>query len=353
MSLLESARASVVQHQRAGELSSDQRAGAWSRREVRKSQRAWLRQNWQPVGMVAGAFGVFCGLAQIVRPDFLRPYLVGAAVASAAWLVHYVMVLTSGIASKLVGIIGETWTNDQFKGLPRQGWHVVNHVMLENRDVDHVLLGPGGFYSIETKFRSEWNNVRRSAAEFAPQAFEDAHSVAGRIGRPRGKVHALVVLWGGGIGSIEREPFEVGGVTFCAGEFLRGYLDSVSFETVPTRDVQAAFDTLDRYVHRRDGGEIALQGDFARGPADAVNDVLFALAAATGTLMLLAQFMQLSPTGLWGVPAAAAIVAGSAWLRGTLRSSPRVQRMTAAAMTVALFVSGLILVVWVIEMVRR
>jgi Nuclease-related domain len=353
MSLLENARASVGQHQRSRELSSGQRAGAWSRREVRKAQRVWLRNHWQTVGMVAGAFGIFCGLAQLVRPDFLRPYLVGAAVASAAWLVHYVMVLTSGIASKLVGIIGETWTNDQFSGLPRQGWHIVNHVMLEYRDVDHVLLGPAGFYSIETKFRSEWKNVRRTAAEFAPQAFEDAHSVAGRIGHPRGKVHALVVLWGGGVASIEPLPFEVGGVTFCAGEFLRGYLDSNSYKSVPTRDVQAAFDTLDRYVQRRDGREIALQGDFARGPADATNDVLFALATATGTLMLLAQFMQLSPTGLWGLPAAAAIVAGSVWLRRTLRSSPRVQRMTAAATTVALFVSGLLLVVWVIEMVRR
>lgn len=132
-----------------------------------------------------------------------------------------------------------------------------------------------------------------------------------------------IVLWGGGISGIEPQPFEVGGVTFCAGELLRDYLDSVPSEMIPERDVRAAFDALDRYVEKRDTREIALEGDFARNPVDAVNDVLFALAAAVGTLMLLAQFMQLSTTGLWGVPAAAVIVAISLWLRRAAITSSR------------------------------
>lgn len=320
---------------------------------MRKAQRAWLRTNWHSVALLAAGVGVLCGLIQIVKPAFVRPYLVGAVLASAGWMVHYVMVLAGGVARRLFGIFGETWTNDELGGLRRQGWHVVNHVMLKARDVDHVLLGPGGFYSIETKFRSEWEDVRRAAAEFAPRAHEDAHSVAGRIGRPKANVHSLVVLWGGGIDSIEPEPFEVGGVTFCAGELLQSYLGSVPSEMIPRSEVQAAFDTLDRYVRRRDAREIALEGEFARDAVDAVNDVLFSLAAAIGTLLLLTQFMRLSPTGLWGVPAAAAIVAGSVWVRRALRSSPRAQRVTAALMTVALFVAGLMLAIWAIEVVRR
>lgn len=353
MSLLESARASVIQHQRARELSSDQRAGAWSRREVRKSRRAWLRTNWHAVAVLAAGVGIFCGLIQIVRPAFVRPYLVGAVLASAVWMVHYVMMLAGGVARRLVGIFGETWTSDELGGLRRQGWHVVNHVMLEHRDVDHVLLGPGGFYSIETKFRSEWEDVRRAAAEFAPRAYEDAYAVAGRIHRPRAHVHPLVVLWGGGIGSIESAPFIVGRVTFCAGEFRHDYLASVPSEMIPETEVQAAFDALDGYVRKRDVREIALEGDFPRESVHAVNDVLFSFAAAIGTLLVLSLFMQLSPTGLWGVPAAAAIVAGSAWLRRTLQSSSRAQRMTAALMTVALFVAGLMLAAWAIDVVRR
>ncbi len=268
-------------------------------------------------------------------------------------MVHYVMMLAGDVARRLVGIFGEIWTSDELGGLRRKGWHVVNHVMLEHRDVDHVLLGPGGFYSIETKFRSEWEDVRRAAAEFAPRAYEDAHGVAGRIGRPRAHVHPLVVLWGGGIGSIEPAPFTFDRVTFCAGELLRDYLGSAPSVTIPESEVQAAFDALDGYVRKRDVRENALEGDLPRDSVHAVNDVLLSFAAAIGALALLVPFMQLSPTGLWGVPAAAAMVAVSVWLRRTLRSSPRAQRMTAAVMTVALFVAGLMLAAWAIQVVTR
>jgi Nuclease-related domain len=353
MSVVESARASVVRHQRDLELSSDQRAGARSRREVRKAQRVWLGKNRRVLPVLAAGVGILCGAIQIVKPAFLRPYLVGATIASAAWMVHYVMVLTGGVFARLVGIVGETSTNDELRGLRRKGWHVVNHVMLEHRDVDHVLLGPGGFFSIETKFRSEWEDVRRSAAGFAPRARNDAHSIAGRIDRPKAKVHPVVVLWGGRIGTIEPEPFEVGGVTFCAGTLLRGYLESVPSDGIAAPDVQAAFDALDRYVQKRDVREIATDGDFVRNPTSAFYDFLLALAGAMATLLLVAEFAQLSPSGLWGVPPAAAIVAGSVWLRRTPRSSPRSQRLTAAVMTVALFMAGLTLAIWAIDTVTR
>ena len=117
--------------------------------------------------------------------------------------------------------------------------------------------------------------------------------------------------------------------------------------------MQAAFDARDGDVRKRDVREIVLEGDFPRDSVRAVNDVLFALAAAISVLALLTPFMRLSPTGLWGVPAAAAVVAGSVWLRRTLRSSVRAQRMTAAVMAVTLYVTGLILAVWAIETLRR
>jgi uncharacterized membrane protein len=118
-------------------------------------------------------------------------------------------------------------------------------------------------------------------------------------------------------------------------------------------DVQAAFDTLDGYVKKRDVREIATDGEFIRNPASAFNDLLLALVGAMATLVLVAEFMQLSPTGLWGVPAVAAIVAGSVWLRRTLRSSRRTQRLTAAVITVSLFLAGLILAAWAIDTVTR
>ena len=197
MSLLESARGSVVRDQRARELASDQRAGAWSKREIRRERRAWLGKNRHAFAELAAGVAIVCGVIQLVRPAFVRPYLVGAVLASAAWMVHYVMMLVGGATRKIVGIFGEIWTSDELGGLRRHGWHVVNHVMLENRDVDHVLLGPVG----STRSRPSF---ARSGKMFAGRRQDlrlgrmKMPSASPAESAPRANVHALVVLWGGG-----------------------------------------------------------------------------------------------------------------------------------------------------------
>lgn len=348
MSVVENARASVAGRRRQRDLASDQRSGAFSKREIRASQQQWLRRNWKVVSLLAGVFGTAATIAQLaMRPAFLRPYVVTALVVSCVWLVHYVMVMTSGIASKLVGIVGETWTNDELRGLRREGWRVVNHVMLVNRDVDHVLLGPAGFFAVESKFRSEWRDTRRSASELAPRAMDDARRIAGRIGRSRDKVGAIVALWGGGIADLEPAPFKVGEVTFCAGTLLRAHLESLPRLDLTHAELQAAFEKLDGYVRKRDGGEIA-QGDFVRDPVEAVYDGVFVAVAAIVALYAEASLAQLRPIGVWSGLLAAVLLVVSVWIRRRQQLSLRLQRTTAGLMAVAEFFAALLPVLWLI-----
>lgn len=99
--------------------------------------------------------GLAAGFVHVFVWQPVAPYAIGALLASAAWWVYAMMLETGGIASKRSGITAEEWTADELRKLRREGWTVVNHVMLVHADVDHVVLGPGGFLAIETKFRSD------------------------------------------------------------------------------------------------------------------------------------------------------------------------------------------------------
>lgn len=57
--------------------------------------------------------------------------------------------------SWLVGAQGEAITAEALAPLARQGWYLINSVTLNSRgtDLDHLLIGPGGVFTLNTKTR--------------------------------------------------------------------------------------------------------------------------------------------------------------------------------------------------------
>lgn len=98
MSLTDGARTSVAARYRSRELSGDRRAGAWSRREVRRLQQQWLRKHWRVVAWIALGVVLACVLVEVFVPSQIRSYVVGALLASAAWWVYCLMITTGGLA---------------------------------------------------------------------------------------------------------------------------------------------------------------------------------------------------------------------------------------------------------------
>jgi hypothetical protein len=180
--------------------------------------------------------------------------MIGGFVASAAWWTYTFMLATIGISPQHSGIAGEQWTADTLRPLRRSGWFLVNHVMLEHEDVDHVLLGPGGFFAIETKYRSDWAEAAPHLGSMVGQSRRSARGVASRLRTHPSSVRAVVVAWGRGASTQFPEVTERDGVTVLSGSQLWRYLDSLP-AVVPPDEVLTAAAWLDDYVRNRDIGE--------------------------------------------------------------------------------------------------
>jgi hypothetical protein len=142
----------------------------------------------------------------LIPGGFFRGFVAGALVATAAGLLAFWVVQVTGTAPTMMGDQGEQWTAGELRKLRRHGWRVVNHFQLRPWDMDHVLIGPGGVYVIETKWSAkEW--------EFAP--LEPRITEALRRARDNARdlqmwepfkracsvpVAPILVLWGTGLG---------------------------------------------------------------------------------------------------------------------------------------------------------
>ena len=82
----------------------------------------------------------------------MRGLIVGLGVAGTAGALWLWIVEATGTAPTMMGDLGEQWTAQELRRLRRSGWQVVNHVTLTAPDIDHVLVGPGGMFAIETKW---------------------------------------------------------------------------------------------------------------------------------------------------------------------------------------------------------
>lgn len=102
---------------------------------------------------VVGA--VVCLVMKLLVWEPVDAYLIGAISASTLWASHSILTSVDGRAARRVGVLGEEWTVGELRKLRRRGWRFVNHVMLEYDDVDHAVLGPAGFFAVDSKCRSE------------------------------------------------------------------------------------------------------------------------------------------------------------------------------------------------------
>lgn len=324
------------------QLASDRRTGAHSRREVRDLQSAWVRKNWWPILVLATIAAIMSAIAYLLLWESVRQFAVGAIVTSAAWWLYLLMLDASGIVAKRNGIEGELSTASELRKLQREGWMVVNHVMVKGSDVDHIALGPGGFVALETKYRTDWASCIQYLDSMRHQATRSAWDAQGRIGAKRKAVRAVLVMWGPKV--LESFPTirEVDGVAICPGPMLREYLLSLP-STTPADEVTRAFDELNSYVMNRDAREIVTHGELPRDVSQITLDLgAVGMAAMLSALLILAP-ISVGPDGVWAVATASAIVVVGWLARRRWANSVRAQRLTTAVITVGLGLGVLLL----------
>jgi hypothetical protein len=219
-----------------------------------------LRKNWRPYAAVfLGLFVLTIIVAALMPTSFLKGFVVGAMLVGGASAVWSWTVQATGTAPTMMGDVAEQWTAAELRKLRAQGWRIVNHFVLATDDIDHVLIGPGGLYIVETKWSaSRWgSDFGQSRLESAiGQATANARRI--HLWQPvkslQVPVHAVVVLWGGAAEDLlDDEPVQhAGGVTIVTGRALSSWIRGLPTTGLREDQVEGVWHALDQQVTRRD-----------------------------------------------------------------------------------------------------
>lgn len=309
----------VGERRRIRVLAGDARAGSWARGRARTAQRDYLRRNW---ALYLGAIVVLVMLtaagAALMPTSFLKGLVVGGFLVGGAAALWALIVQVTGTAPTMMGDTAEMWTASELRRLQGRGWRIVNHFILANEDVDHVLVGPGGAYAVETKWSaSSWQSEfgRSRTREAVAQAARNARSLG--LWHPmksRGiAVQSVVVLWGAGAN--RREDIEdIEGVPVVTGQSLRTWTNSLGAGVLTAGQVAEIWTVLEEQVARRDPIDRA-EHPIPPSVADLLVRCALTLGSAVLGMLAVGQLLALTGSvwlavgigaclmvpGLWGI----------------------------------------------------
>lgn len=172
-----------------------------------KKSRAWLLLIALGYIAVVGTMTPFLlGVGSFWVGAFL-----GSTCTGLAWLVMWFVGLDDSYYPRH-GAWAEEWTAKLLrKNLPH--WTVMNDVPMNGRNVDHVLVGPGGIYAVETKWRAtrgrgfiavDAHSLEPELRQAKRQADEVNHVLREKGCSPTAQ--PVLILWGPGFSS-EEAPF--------------------------------------------------------------------------------------------------------------------------------------------------
>ena len=138
----------------------------------------------------------------------------------------------------LDGAEGERWTEKQLAPLEREGWHIVHDLEGRYGNVDHMAVGPGGVFLLDSKNWFGVVTVTDGVATVTPRDNPDAAWTAtGLARRMRGVsvgnkealqslsgvrtwVQPVIVVWA----PFDQQAVESDGVAYVAGEHIADWL---------------------------------------------------------------------------------------------------------------------------------
>ncbi|HEX2051316.1 MAG TPA: NERD domain-containing protein [Actinomycetota bacterium] len=179
-------------------------AGRYARTRIRNRRRAFLRRHWWRLAAAALTMLVFVGAVARWALD-----LDAATAAAVAWLVVGTAFAVGG--DKLDGTYllvsardAERWTSRELRRALGRDWRVIDWISFEHYDVDHVVVGPGGVYVVETKYTDSpveldtwWGAacIERWDAQLA----RATRSVRLLLGAHDVAIGSVLVVWGAGV----------------------------------------------------------------------------------------------------------------------------------------------------------
>lgn len=178
------------------------RAGRSAAELVRIARRDAIRQSMPHLGIALAipiAFGAGASAMIIAWTGSVwwSGFLAGLT-AGAALLPIQTVLVGSGVAIRGFGVDAERWTAEKLDTLEQRQWRIFHDVPIERGNIDHVAVGPGRTYAVETKYTTSRGKYLGGAARQAERQARALERVLREGGAPRTVVPMLVV-WGPGI----------------------------------------------------------------------------------------------------------------------------------------------------------
>jgi len=177
---------------------SGRRAGRRVRQQARQDQLKHLRDYWWAyLGLIVGLGTATIGAVFFITEPFTRGFWIGTMGTASVGVILHLNVTLSGASSRASGGAGERYTSEELRKLDQARWCVFDHVAFADFDIDHVLVGPGVVFAVETKWRTRAPD-HKSLREFAKQAQRSADRLRRFLSTKdvSRNVTPLVVLWG-------------------------------------------------------------------------------------------------------------------------------------------------------------
>lgn len=307
---------SVVRRWRERALASDRRAGRWARGKARRAQYAYVRASWRSLALVAaGAMVAPLAMLPFLPNGFSQGLLVGIAITAVAGLLSFWVVQATGTAPTMMGDQGEQWTAQALRKMRRKGWRTVNHVTLRPWDIDHVLVGPGGAYAIETKWSATPWTVRppeRRLLDACRQVRANSRDLTlwlKKLGL--GTVEPILVLWGPGARDLAPAQKVIAAdgsvIAVVSGPRIKTWMSQLPAGQLTTDQITRAWTALDDQCRLRDPRE-DLDGPLPLSVEQIAIRGFLAVAAACAAFLTSATWLAQGPSPRWWLPALVVLV---------------------------------------------
>jgi hypothetical protein len=120
----------------------------------------------------------------------------------------------------LQGARGEESVGEVLEGMAEQGWVAIHDISPGRGNVDHVLVGPGGIFAVETKSHRGRISVDKLDTRWLKQAYAERKLLERITGLRVGALLVFSEAWL--VGSV---PARHEGVTVLPARMLAGYLE--------------------------------------------------------------------------------------------------------------------------------
>jgi hypothetical protein len=210
---------------------SRRRAGREVSRRLRKESWEMAKRNWWRLSIFLFCWlglTAFLGVAVHWWSGPATGSFVGGFALGLLPLFWMAWTVAGGLAHRGMGVDAERWTAAELAKLDSRVWTVFHDVPIDEGNVDHVVVGPGRVFAIETKWTSVGGKyVKKCAGQAAWAAGKLAKGLRNR-GVSR-EVVPLLVMWGPGVADeLGKRPTMEGRTRVMAGAHSKVWLERMN-----------------------------------------------------------------------------------------------------------------------------